>query len=103
MRYLKWLLVLLLAALAVAFIVLNHQALSQELFLQLSLPRFPLGFLVMPTWVAIIFAFVAGFTLAVALEIGAWYQYTRTIRLQRRQIKALQDELEKSKPAPTAD
>lgn len=99
MRYLKWLLVLILAALAVAFIVINHQALGQELFLQLSLPRFPLGFLVMPTWVAIILAFILGFAFAVILEIGAWYQYTRTIRLQRLQIKALQAEREKN---PTA-
>jgi hypothetical protein len=98
MRYLKWVLVAILAALAVGQLLLNFAVISQDLIFRLALPWYPLGFLLMPLWAAILIAFVAGFALAVLLEIGAWYQYTRTIRLQRLQIKGLQDEWEKTKP-----
>ena len=102
MRYLKWCLIALIAVLAVFELALNLEVLRQELMLELALPFHPLGILVMPLWVALLFVFIFAFALAVLLEVGAWYEYSRTIRLQRRQIKALQDVVERTlaKPEP---
>ena len=104
MRYLKWCSIALIAVLAVFELALNLEVLRQELMLELSLPFHPLGILVMPLWVALLFVFIFAFALAVLLEVGAWYEYSRTIRLQRRQIKALQDVVERAlaKPEPPA-
>lgn len=96
MRYVKWVLIVVLAAFVVAELMLNLEALGQDFILRLALPWYPLGYLLMPIWAAILIAFVAGFALAVLFELGAWYQYHRTIRIQRRQIKALQDAVERA-------
>ena len=98
MRYVKLIVIAVLVVLAFAELILNVEALGQDIMLRLALPWYPLGFLLMPIWTALLLVFLAGFTLAVVLELGAWYQYSRTIRLQRRQIKGLQDEMEKAKP-----
>jgi len=99
MRYLKWIAVILLAGFGISEMVLNIEVLNQDILLRLALPWYPLGYLLLPMWTALLLLFIAGFILAVTLEIGAWYQYTRTIRLQRQQIKGLQDALERGKPA----
>lgn len=103
MRHLKWIMTVIVVGLAITEIILNVEVLGQELLFRLALPGAPLGFLVLPLWTALLLLFIAGFAFAILLEMGAWYQYTRTIRLQRQQIKALQAEQEKPKPAGTAN
>jgi hypothetical protein len=96
MRYVKWLIAALFAGWLISELVVNLGRLSEDLALTLGfLPWRPMAALVMPVWFALLMAFLLAFMVAVVLEAAAWYEYTRTIRLQRRQITALQDELAK--------
>jgi hypothetical protein len=81
-------------------LIINLEPLSTSLQLKVGLPWHPLGLLAMPVWVALLGLGVFAFILAAALEVAAWYEYTRTIHLQRLQIQALKTALEK-KTAPS--
>ncbi len=96
MRYVVSIVALLIAAFFFFLAAINLVPLGIELFLNVSLPWRPLGVLVMPVWMALLFAFAGGFAAAVILEVFAWYEYERTIRLQRRQIRGLQEKLGRS-------
>jgi len=67
MRYLKWILVLLIIILVVLEVIYNFSAMSQS--------------------------FILGFGLAIILEIYFWYKYTMTIRKQNKIIKNLEQKL----------
>lgn len=94
MRHLKIIAAALLVAYLVFELILNLPALSSPLSLEIALPFYPLGRLTMPTWLLLLSLFTLAFILAVALEVVAWYEYSRTIRLQRKQIIALQKALD---------
>jgi uncharacterized integral membrane protein len=93
MRYLKAAIVALAAGWLVFLLVVNLENLSPIMALNLGVPFRPLGELSMPLWVGILFAFTAGFCFSLALEIVAWYEYSRMIRRQRQQIRGLQEAL----------
>jgi len=95
MRYLKAVVLVLIVGFIIFEVGANAQALGQNITFNVSLPFYPLGVLSMPVWVALLLAFVLAFFIAVLLDVVAWYEYTRTIRLQRQRIKALQEELDK--------
>ena len=97
MRYLKWTIIVIIAAGLVFELMLNLPSLGQAFTLKIGLPWYPIGALIMPVWLALIAVFVAAFVVAVILEIGAWYEYSRVIRLQRKQIIALQEALDLKK------
>jgi len=94
MRFIKWLLLALLLSYAVFEIIINLDLLGQDMAFKINLPWEPIGMVVMPFWVALLATALAAFSLAVILEIAAWYEYTRTIRLQRKQIIDLQKTLD---------
>lgn len=96
MRYVKLIVVALIVSYLVFELIINLPELSLPISLQVNLPWYPLGVLTMPVWVALVMVFLCAFLLAVALEVVAWYEYTRTIHLQRKQILGLQKALEKS-------
>jgi hypothetical protein len=93
MRFIKLALLFILAALLIMQIVINTEALSQDLAIKLAVfnPFHPAGVLVLPAWLALLGAAAVAFFGAIALEIMAWYEYSRTIRLQRAQIQGLQE------------
>lgn len=94
MRFIKWILLALVLAYVVFEIIINLGTLGQDMAIKINLPWEPLGIIVMPFWAALVLAALFAFVLAVLLEIAAWYEYTRTIRLQRKQIRALQKKLD---------
>jgi len=94
MRYLKLALIALIGAWLAFELVVNLDSLRQSFAIALGLPWIPLGTIIMPAWLALAAAFILAFLIALALEISAWYEYTRLIRLQRKQILALQEALE---------
>ena len=98
MRYLKLVLIALVIGYLVFELVINLPALNATLAFQIGLPWYPLGQLSMPTWVAMLGIFILAFIIAVVLEVAAWYEYNRVIRLQRLQIKALQKALSQNSP-----
>ncbi len=99
MRFIKWLILALVLSYAVFEIIINIELLGQEMAFKINMPWEPLGIIIMPFWVALIATALAAFILAVVLEMAAWYEYTRTIRIQRKQIRELQKALEqKSRP-----
>ena len=100
MRFIKWTLIALVGSFLLYELLINMGALGHELELKVGLPWLKLGVLVMPVWAALLLAAVAAFLFAILLEIGAWYEYTRTIRLQRLQIKGLQKALNREKTEP---
>jgi hypothetical protein len=93
MRYIKLALIVLVGAWLAFELAVNLHGLEQSFAIALGLPWLPLGTIIMPAWLALAAAFIAAFLIALILEIGAWYEYTRLIRLQRKQILGLQDEL----------
>ncbi len=95
MRFIKWLLLALLLSYAVFEIIINLDLVGQDMAFKINLPWEPIGMVVMPFWVALLATALAAFILAVLLEIAAWYEYTRTIRLQRKQIIELQKTLDR--------
>lgn len=100
MRFLKLIALALVASWLVFELVINLAALNASLTLQINLPWYPLGRLTMPVWLTMLGVFTAAFIVAVTLEIAAWYEYTRLIRLQRKQILALQKALGVRVPTP---
>ena len=94
MRYVKWSLMALVLLWLVFELIINFDDLNYGLSFRIGLPFYTLSVISMPVWAALLAAFTLAFLLAVALEVVAWYEYTRTIRLQRKQIRALQDKLE---------
>jgi hypothetical protein len=102
MRYLKLIVVAIIAAWLVFELVVNLESLRGSFSFTLAIPLFPLGSVIMPIWLALLIAFTIAFIIAIILEIGAWYQYTRLIRLQRKQILALQDALDLKKNSDPA-
>jgi len=94
MRYVKWSLLALVGGWLLFELILNLDPLSQKILIDVSLPWHLFGVLEMPVWVALLLAFILAFLLALVLEVAAWYEYTRTIRLQRRQIIELQRNIE---------
>ncbi len=93
MRFLIRILIALAAVLLVTEIIVNLDTIGHKItFMLIWYPPLDLH---LPVWVALMAAFSVGFFVAVALEAVAWYEYTRTIRLQREQIRGLQDALKK--------
>jgi hypothetical protein len=97
MRLLKRTIILLAAVYFIYLLVINLDNLSGEFIFQIGLPWLPLTALHSPVWAMVIVTFTVAFVFAVILEMGAWYEYTRTIRLQRSQILALQKALKEAK------
>lgn len=95
MRQIKLALIFIAAAIVIVQVVQNVDPLSRELSFRLALtnPFHPAGVLVLPVWLALLIAAAVAFAGAIALEVVAWYEYTRTIRLQRAQIQGLQEAL----------
>lgn len=94
MRYLKTLLIGLAVVWAALTIIENIDQLAGIVRLQFGLvPFLPSDALSMPLWVLTVLVFAAAFVFAILFEVYAWYMYESTIRMQRRQIRALQDKL----------
>jgi len=102
MRYLKLLFAALVVAALVSLLMENHEGLTATLTLALGLPFWPLTELTMPVWVALILTFTIAFIFAIILELIAWYEYERMIRLQRIQIRKLQDALAQQSTSSSA-
>ncbi|HUT52148.1 MAG TPA: hypothetical protein VM658_02035 [bacterium] len=97
MRYIKLALIVLVAGWLAFELAVNLESLKSSFAIALGLPWIPLGTLIMPAWLALCAAFILAFLIALILEISAWYEYTRLIRLQRKQIIALQEALDLKK------
>ena len=93
MRYLTTAAVVVVASWLVFLLVVNLGSLGQAMVINLGVPFWPLGQLAMPLWVGLLFTFAGAFLFALVLETVAWYEYSRMIRLQRKQIRGLQDAL----------
>jgi len=97
-KYIKWLVVVLALTWVVALLQVNYHNLNQEITVNLiGLLTKPLIGVLAPAWVVLLFTFTAGFALAIILDVVAWYEYNRMIRLQRRQIVGLQDALDQAR------
>jgi hypothetical protein len=96
LRYLNILLVVLIAVWLVFLLMENHDGLAQTVTFTLSLlPTLPSTLVTMPLWVALVLTFTLAFIFAIILEIITWYESDRIIRLQRIQIRKLQEALAK--------
>jgi hypothetical protein len=93
MRYITLLFAALVTSWVVYLLVMNLEGLTPTLTLALGVPFRPMAELSMPLWVALIITAASAFIFAVILELIPWYEYTRMIRLQRKQIRLLQEAL----------
>ena len=93
MRYLKWILVLLIVILVVLEVIYNFSAMSQSFKLVFRLPGKTFFTVEMQIWFGLLLMFILGFGLAIILEIYFWYKYTMTIRKQNKIIKNLEQKL----------
>jgi len=94
MRFVKYVLAALVALFLFYQFMINLGALSQAVSLKLAVPFYVFTRVELSLLAALVICFAAAFLLAVALEVLAWYEYNRTIVLQRKQILALQKALE---------
>lgn len=94
MRYAKLGLIALVLLWLVFELIINIEGLNHIIFLSVGLPLCGVEVIPVRIWEALLMGFVLAFLVAVALEVGAWYEYSRTIRLQRKQIRALQNALD---------
>ena len=102
MRYVKIVLVLAAALAVLLELFYNYAALSTPVSLQLKLPGLLLAAATWPVWLLLTLVFVGGFLLALVFEVYYWYQYSRTIRAQKKLISALQKQLEQAGAASPA-
>ncbi len=101
MRYVKWILLLIVIIIVFLEILHNLDTFSTQLTFSLKVPgRNPtvqVNFLTMA-----ILLFSTGFTLAILIEIYFWFKYSRAIRQQNRIIQSLRKELAILKPTPAS-
>jgi uncharacterized membrane protein (DUF106 family) len=97
MKYAKLIIAALIVAWLVFLLMVNRDGLVQPLTLAIGVPFTPLTQMVMPVWVALILACTAAFIIAIVLELIVWYESERALRLQRIQIRKLQEALEHQK------
>jgi ABC-type Na+ efflux pump permease subunit len=98
MRYLKWILLLIVIIFIFLQVLNNMETFGTTLAFSLRIPgenpTIHINFLSLA-----IIIFASGFLIAILIEIYYWFKYSRTIRQQNKTIQSLRKELETLKPA----
>jgi hypothetical protein len=102
MRYVRWILMLLILIFIIMQVVYNFESMGQNFMVVIQVPGTKLFEGEIEIWLALLGVFLIGFGIAIALELYYWFKYSMTIRNQNKLILGLQEELAALKPAQDA-
>lgn len=103
MRFVRWIVVILVLIFIILQILYNSESLAGNLRLVIQIwPKRPIWEIAPPIWFSLIIVFVLGFGIAILFEIYYWFKYSYAIRSQNRLIKKLRKRLKKYLPPEKA-
>ncbi len=97
MRYIRWIVILLVLFVLILELAYNFQSTSQTFKFTIWVPGRTLASLEMEIWIGMLITFALGFGLAIFFELYYWSKYTITIRKQNKILEDLKKELESLK------
>jgi len=98
MRYLRWIVILLVFIFILLQIIYNIHNLTAQLEFVIKVPGKELFRDSVQTWLGLFIMFALGFGIAILFEIYYWLKYNRIIRTQNKIIQKLRKELNAFKP-----
>ncbi len=89
MRYVRWIIILLVLLFLILELAYNFQVSSQTFKFVIWVPGRTLATLEMEIWIGMLVTFALGFGLAIFFELYYWGKYALTIRKQDQVIEEL--------------